>query len=200
MKIQHLKHPFSHTIIYGFFNDKELLMLKEEALSLLPLASSMLDENTDPHHKRLYKMSHTLSMCVDKVFETDRTQSFILELTRYIFELCKNDVLSTLDNEFIEYIPESNCDQTYLQFYQDGSNYFSHKDNSVISILYPLYLSNEFEGGNLVFDRFGYRPNIQDNCCLIFPSYQPHSLDLIKSKAPGYVRASINQRIFISNN
>lgn len=196
MIIQHFKYPFMHTVIYDFFNPLELTLLKEEAIGLLPQAEQPTG-SLDTHHDRLRGESRTLSISVDIAFGFDRAQSKILERTRKLFELASFGVLANTENEFIEYIAESNNDVTHLQLYQNGSSYFSHKDGAVVTALYPLMFDKTFTGGRLVFDRFNYAPHLRDGCCLIFPSYQPHTLEPIVSDEEGVVRASINQRVYI---
>ncbi len=195
MIIQHLKHPFHHTIIYNFFDGVTLDAIKQEVLLLASTSENNVPE--DAHHTKLLNTAHTTSAWLDKVFEQERDKSKILSSTRDIFTLCNQGVLQDKDNPFIGYIPTSNYDTTFLQVYKNGSSYFPHQDGAVLTMLYPILLGEDFEGGKLTFTRYDYTPHLEDNCCLIFPSFEPHALSPIRSEDEGYVRASINQRLYI---
>jgi len=193
--IQHLKHPFHHTIIYNFFDGVTLDAIKQEIISLIPVVESVVPE--DAHHTKLLNTANTPSTWLDKVFGQEREASKILTSTREVFSLCTQGVLQDKDNPFIGYIPTSNHDTTYVQLYKNGSSYFPHQDAAVVTMLYPILLGKDFEGGKLTFTRYDYTPHLEDNCCLIFPSFEPHALSPVNSKDDGYVRASINQRLYI---
>jgi len=193
--IQHLKHPFHHTIIYNFFDAKALNEIKQEALSLVPTIEAT--EPKDVHHAQLRNTSHTLSLGLDDFFVEDRNKSKIISFTREIFNLCNQGVLHSKDNPFIGYIPTSNHDNTFLQLYKNGSSYFAHQDAAVVTMLYPIFLGKDFEGGKLTFPKHDYTPHFEDNSCLIFPSFELHALSAVTSNDEGYVRASINQRLYI---
>jgi len=64
-------------------------------------------------------------------------------------------------------------------------------------MLYPIFLSKNFEGGNLSFPKHDYTPHLEDNSCLVFPSFEIHALSAVRSDEKGYVRASINQRLCV---
>lgn len=195
MIIQHLKHPFHHTIIYNFFDSVTLDVIKQEVTSLIPVAGSSVPK--DEHHAKLLNTSHALSLSIDDIFVEDRSKSKIISATRDIFNLCSQGMLQDKDNPFIGYISTSNYDTTYLQIYKNNSSYFIHKDAAVVTALYPIFLDKKFDGGKLSFARYDYIPHLEDNCCLIFPSFEPHSLSPIISEGMDYVRASINHRLYI---
>lgn len=195
MIIQHLKHPFHHTIIYNFFDSVALGAIKQEILSLLPVAENNAPEGA--HHTQLLNASHTLSLGLDDVFAGSREKSKIISSVKEVFNLCTLGALQDKDNPFIGYIPISNYDTTYLQIYKNKSSYFNHQDAAVVTMLYPIFLDKKFDGGNLTFTRHNYIPHLEDNCCLIFPSFEPHALSPVTSEDEGYVRASINQRLYV---
>ena len=195
MIIQHLKHPFHHTIIYNFFDAKALDEVKQEVLSLVPAIEATAPKDT--HHDKLLSTRHTASLGLDEFFAEDRSKSKIISFTRDIFGLCNQEVLQSKDNPFIGYIPTSNHDITFLQLYKNGSSYFAHQDSAVLTMLYPIFLSKDFEGGKLTFPKHDYTPHLEDNSCLIFPSFEYHALSAVSSDDEGYVRASINQRLYI---
>jgi hypothetical protein len=194
MIVQHLKFPFFHTIIYDFFEENELsdVLAEVTALSVEAL------HPTDAHHLQLETKSNTKSVCIDDRFLEARDTSNILQNTRKLFQRITDRSIDLDANPFLNYVTYSNFDTTFLQLYKNGSSYFTHHDAAVVTALYPLRLTkNAFNGGELSFTRYDYRPHLAHNCCLLFPSYEHHSLSTVVSDADGFVRASINQRMYI---
>ena len=188
MQIKYFKKPFYHTIIYNFFNDIELQGIFEE-INSIEKSSVLLD---DVHHNKVNANSYSLDILYDK----HRTDSIILQLITKIYQISHQGQLDGLKNPFLNYIGISNCDNTVLHAYADNSSYFEHQDNAVLSFLYPLHVK-PFTGGDLMFGN--YKPKLDHNCLLIFPSYQQHHVTPIQTSHNGIVRYSINQRIYIRN-
>lgn len=194
MIVQHLKFPFFHTIIYDFFDENELKEVLAEVTALSVETSPPMDD----HHLQLETKAHTKSVSVDARFSDARDTSNILRNTRKLFHKISDRSIDLGANPFLNYVATSNLDTIFLQFYKNGSSYFTHQDAAVVTALYPLSLTqNDFNGGELSFTRYEYRPHLVHNCCLIFPSYEPHALSTVVSDTAGFVRASINQRMYI---
>ena len=122
----------------------------------------------------------------------------ILNKIRKIYDLYLHRVIGD-KNPFLNYIPLSNYDQTFIQYYYNGSDYFEHHDGAILTILYVLYdKESKFDGGEFVFTKYRYKPYLTNNCCIIFPSYEIHKVEKIFSEEKEKpVRYSINQRIWI---
>lgn len=190
MHIQHIKHPFNHTIIYDFFEENEI--------EKIFLESNLIEEknftNEDHHHKYLDVMCNSKSFNLDQIFENNLDNSVILTLTKKIDHLKLYQ--HNHKNPFLGYFLDCSGSSTYITKYKNNSYYPPHSDGAILTSLFFIYLK-EFEGGKLNFPEHNYSPKIKHNSVLIFPSYQIHKLGQIVSKNEGYVRYSINKRYFI---
>lgn len=191
MRIKHLKKPFYHTIIYDFFNQDEIDIIKNEINEL-----QGVDNKKDEHHKKVLENGNIESYMMDAIYNDRRHDSKILNLITKIYEMYWDGKLDLSKNPSLNYIGLSNADNTVVHSYKNDSSYFEHHDQSVLSFLYPFF-DKPFDGGELVFG--DYTPKLESNCCLIFPSYEKHKVLPIKTEETGVVRWSINQRIFIRN-
>lgn len=194
MIVQHLKFPFFHTIIYDFFDENELSdVLTEVAMLSVDVLTPM-----DAHHLQLETKSNTKSVSVDNHFSDARDTSKILQNTRKLFHKINDRSIDLDSNPFLNYVAYSTFDTTFLQLYKNGSSYFTHHDAAVVTALYPLWLTKDlFSGGELSFTRYDYKPHLMHNCCLLFPSYEQHALSTVASDTNGFVRASINHRMYV---
>lgn len=183
MNIQHLKEPFYHSIINNFFNIQELAGIFKEIDTVENSA-----ELKDVHHAQVDAQSHSL----DILYENRREDSTILQLITKIYGL----KLDTTQNPLLNYIGISNADNTMLHSYANGASYFEHHDNAVLSFVYTFKVKS-YTGGDLIFG--DYKPVLDHNSLIIFPSYVRHQVTPIRTPESGMVRYSLNQRIFIRN-
>lgn len=189
MRIEYFKKPFYHTIIYDFFSQDELDIIKNEINQL-----EHSNSEKDLHHRLVLENGNVESYLLDVIYNDRRQDSNILALITKIYNMYWDSKLDAAKNPFLNYIGLSNSDNTVIQAYENDSSYFEHHDQSVVSFVYPFF-EKPFDGGELIFG--DYVPKLESNCCLIFPSYEKHKVLPIKSKESGTVRWSINQRIFI---
>lgn len=183
MNIQHFIEPFYHSIINNFFNTEELSGIFKEINAVENSA-----EFKDPHHAQVRAQSHSL----DILYENRREDSTILQLITKIYKL----KLDTVQNPLLNYIGISNADNTMLHAYANGDSYFEHHDNAVLSFVYTFRIK-PYTGGDLMFGN--YKPVLDHNSLIIFPSYVRHQVTPISSEQSGTVRYTLNQRIFIRN-
>ena len=166
-------------------------LIYQEAVALEKIDYQIPEEHV--HHVELKNKYHTQSYFLDSIFYNNRAQSNILYLMSKVYSL---NLHESQENPYLNFIPASNQDCTYLQKYKNGSSYMKHHDGTVLSFLFPLILGN-FTGGDFIFSAYNYRPVLTHNCCLIFPSYEDHELTELKTDSNEYVRYSINHRIAI---
>ena len=184
MNIQYFDEPFLHTVIHDFFNTEELNSIFKEIISI-EKTSNRLD---DIHHDQVNAQSYSLDM----LYDNRRNHSIILELITKIYQL----ELDYSKNPLLNYIGISNADNTMLHAYADGASYFEHHDKAVLSFVYTFRMK-PYNGGELMFG--DYKPTLEDNSLIIFPSYERHYVTPVITEEDGVVRYSINQRIFIRN-
>ena len=194
MKITNLNTPFYHTVIEDFFNIEELKIIDEDLIQL------NLDNkfSVDGHHSDLVQRHGTRAFCLDQIYEGRREESPILRCMRKIFGLDADGLLDKTTNPFLNYLRISNKDTTFVQMYQDKCAYGEHQDGSVLTMLYVLYNEpKSYSGGDLIFTSHDYQPEIKNNSCLIFPSYELHKVTPIQANDEYLKRFSINQRIYV---
>jgi hypothetical protein len=108
-----------------------------------------------------------------------REMSDILTYNRKLFS--SNFIKEiTKEHYFFEYISESNCDSTLVQYYENDDYYEFHKDSSTITCLSWFFEQpKKFSGGNLVLQNFSGN-NLEIECTynrmVIIPSIIPHQV------------------------
>ena len=116
-------------------------------------------------------------------------------LTMFLFHLGLEKYVK--QNPLLGFIPLSTEDLTYVQRYQNGSYYHTHCDRSVLTAVHLIYVQ-DFKGGQLHFPEHNYTPPLKHNKCIIFSGYENHGVKEIKSDHKGYIRYSINQRLYLA--
>lgn len=76
-----------------------------------------------------------------------------------------------------------------LSGYKNGDYYESHRDASVLTLLFWFGEEN-FTGGDLIFTDFDHTVLFKSNRAILFPSYYSHEITEIKSNSENYVRFS----------
>lgn len=188
MDIAYLKYPFPHTIIYNYFDNYSELY---DECRHVASTHSVPDFTGDVHHSTLVNVNNTKPYLLDEIYANNRCSSKLLEASRKIYGIA--DRLK--ENPFAGYIPVSNFDLTFLVEYRNLSSYFPHKDLGILTFLYTFWDEPKtWKGGDLVFTDYNYRPYLKPNCCLIFPSFEMHEVEMLQGEG---VRYTINQRIYI---
>ena len=191
LTIQHLQYPFYHTIIYNCFEKSTLKNITAELQAFKEPPKDYINE----HNKSLGHGSFTSEpFCLDAIYNNKRHESSILKATQRIIDLKLDEYGKS--NPFLNYIPLTNKDTTFIQRYRQGSTYPNHHDGSVLTFLYLIKVK-EHTGGNLIFSKYNYTPHTPHNSCLIFPPYEIHRVTEVFSKIKGPVRYSINRRYYI---
>jgi Rps23 Pro-64 3,4-dihydroxylase Tpa1-like proline 4-hydroxylase len=193
MKISHYKTPFYHVIIDNFFTNEEIVEIHNEIITIQKSQSILTIREDDKHHYDLLHKNKTSSYCLDALYEGQRQKSSILRLVTKVYSLNFEDH----KNPFLNYIPISNQDMTYVNVYKNGSSYDAHQDGAVLTFLYVFYDEpRAYIGGNLIFPNYEYEPELLNNSLIIFPSYELHKVtEMVAEDHVG--RYSINQRIWI---
>jgi len=200
MNINYCYKPFPYVIIYNHFDNFELELIKSEIKSLQ--SSSHLNNfaATDEHHTKLLKKYNVDSFMMDDIYNGRRNQSAILNCITKIYHMTNSGKLNAKKFRFLEYVIDSNADNTMLHGYKNGSSYYEHHDKAVLTFVYTFWEEpKSFEGGELTFTNYDFKPKIKSNSCLIFPSYEKHLVTPVQSNQNGIVRWVLNQRIWIRN-
>jgi hypothetical protein len=195
MNIQNLSYPFYHTIINNYFADHELKKIQSEFDTLSKSLDSLPKLKDDIHHQQLKDEFNTQTIYLDGVYQNKRDQSEILKLLYKIYDVDFN----FNENPLLKYLKLSNRDVSTIQLYKNNSSYFKHIDHSVLTCLYIFWEQpKQFTGGDLVFTNYDYLPNLENNCCIIFPGFEPHLVTTLSSSSHNISRCTINYRVYIN--
>ncbi len=114
-------------------------------------------------------------------FYSDRMSSSILRLNRKPFadEEIRN-TFANLNPYHFHYL-NLDYDNTLIQYYENSDYYKSHTDKAMFSLV--TWFNKEpkrFAGGNFKFTDLDYTIEIENNMCVIFPSFLWHEVEEIK--------------------
>ena len=132
INVQHLQYPFYHTIIYNCFEKSTLKSIISELQGFKKPAQHYVDE----HHKSLGRTFNTEPFCLDNIYTNKRNKSPILQATQRTLDLKLDE--HGASNPFLNYLPMTNKDTTFIQRYRAGSSYPNHHDGSVLTFLYLI--------------------------------------------------------------
>lgn len=96
----------------------------------------------------------------------------------------------------MNYLKDISGYNVLLSAYKNGDYYKSHKDVSVITVLFWFGKEN-FTGGDLVFTDFNHIVPFKSNRIVVFPSYYKHEISETKSNSEDYVRFSATAFLLI---
>jgi hypothetical protein len=113
------------------------------------------------------------------------------------------DIIEDLPNEF-KYFKYIGHDRTFISYYENSDYYKPHVDQAVLTCLYWCNKSpKSFEGGNLTIGDEQTQIEYKNNRLVIFPSYNIHSVDVIKMAEDnipfsGWGRYTITKFLFVN--
>ena len=166
MKFTIVKDPIPFLIIDNTYNkEEEKLIFNEIEFFANKFQSADQTGSASDINGNLKK--NNKGIFLDNVY-SDRSFSNILNINRCLFN---NEVKSNLSKCHYAYdlLGISNFDKTLVSYYDDGSNYFSHRDTSVISIITWLYKQpKNFSGGNFKFTDYNLDVELKNNRTIIF--------------------------------
>lgn len=82
-----------------------------------------------------------------------------------------------------------------LSAYKNGDYYESHKDSSVLTLLF--WFGETDKGGDLIFTSFNHTVPFVSNRIVIFPSYYQHEVTKVETTKEEYVRFSVTAFLMI---
>lgn len=193
MIVQHLKYPFDHTIIYDFFSRKEVSDIFQDKKNLQSRGDPLqFIHNEDHHHQDLIKNCNVVCYSVDRLLGESETK-------RHMRKIISNFEIGSfgLTNPFLNYIALANHENCYLNIYKNDSYYPRHQDGAVLTALYLFWEGfGNRSGGDFIFSDHNYAPHLENNCCIIFPSFVMHEVTKMNCD-DSISRVTINQRFYI---
>ena len=172
MQVTLCKEPFEYIIIDNTYTEEELKLIFLE-LDFWALSQNLME----PEHTGTARWSDgtpkkkNSGIFLDGVY-TNRNCSNILKLNRKIYNI-QIDEPSVIFN----YLKEANYDTTLVSYYENKSNYSSHKDWSILTAMTYLYKQPKiFEGGNLILTDYKYQFEPWFNRTYIIPGVVEHEV------------------------
>ena len=128
----------------------------------------------------------------------DRGSSNILRLNRKPFS--NEDISNTFANlnPYHYHYLKLDFDNTLLQYYENSDYYKPHTDHAVFTLVTWFFREpKNFTGGKFKFTDMNFELEIENNMCVIFPSFLWHEVEEVtmieKNKYEPYGRFSMTQ-------
>lgn len=179
MQVTLCKEPFEYIIIDNTYTEEELKLIFLE-LDFWSISNNLMG----PEHTGTAKWNDGSSkkknkgVFLDGVYR-DRKQSNVLKLNRKIYQI-QLDQPSVILN----FLKDSNHDTTLISYYENESNYKSHKDSSLLTAVTYLYKQPKlFDGGNLILTDYGYQFEPWFNRTYIIPGVVEHEVTEVTMKS-----------------
>ena len=178
MQVTLCREPFEYIIIDDTYTEEERRLIFLE-LDFWALSGNLMG----PAHTGTAKWEdgkpkkRNTGIFLDGAYR-ERNYSNVLKFNRKIFGI-QLDKPSTILN----YLRESNSDDTLVSYYENESHYKSHKDHSVLTAVTYLYKQPKaFEGGDLVLTEYGYAFEPWFNRTYIMPGVVEHEVTEVTMK------------------
>ena len=192
------KQGISFLVIKNLYSSDELFLIQKE----LDFLWSSMAFSRDDLYLNTAKLEGSLLAQRSGVwldfYYANRGSSNILRLNRkpFVNEEIR-DTFAKLNPYHFHYL-KLDYDNTLLQYYENSDYYKSHTDHAVFSLVTWFHKDpKKFTGGNFKFTDLDYTIEIENNMCVIFPSFLWHEVEEIKitesSKYDAYGRFSMTQ-------
>jgi len=179
-----LNDPFPHMIVENFYNDDELKLIWEE-LDFYTKDGKLFDAH---EFGGVVDKTNSRAIWLDKVFiKKYRSLSNILKVNRKIFDSAVLDAFSSV-HDCCSIAKFCNHDTTKVRYYHDGDYYEPHTDRTVqfLGFSYFYREPKKFEGGELIFPKYDYTFNCDNNSLIMMPGWVEHSVSKVSIKDSDY--------------
>ena len=178
------KDPFPFLLIKDIYDDYELDLIWREMLFLTHPSKFLSSSQAGGAVVQNEQYRHSHGLFLDDIY-TDRKYSNILNINRKVFSKQIAEAFSDLSFGYNNY-SIINKDTTFINYYESSDYYKPHRDYAIYSAITWFYAEpKHFYGGDFNFDDYGYNIPIQNNTCVIFPSFVRHSVDQVSMISPG---------------
>ena len=193
------KQGVSFLVIKNLYSEDELFLIQKELEFLWSsLAFSRDIDYLNPAKLEDGSVLAKRSGVWLDFFYTKRESSSILRLNRKPFsDETIRDTFARLNPYHFHYL-KLDYDNTLLQYYENSDYYKPHTDHAMFSLVTWFHKDpKKFIGGNFKFTDLDYTIEIENNMCVIFPSFLWHEVEEIKitetNKYEPYGRFSMTQ-------
>lgn len=176
MNIELLELPFSHVICKDFYNEQELIDIREE-LKFLTKPGKLMKPGI--MHGGGGYTTHKALLLEDAY--NIRTISNILTIFRKKYD---KEFIKIIVDKFPSFnkLERINSIITKVRYYHNGEGYPSHTDNSRDFLAFSYFHSypKKFTGGELHCSDYNYTIDCSDNTFILLPSYIKHEVLEVK--------------------
>ena len=175
--------PFPHIIFHNFYNDKELELIWEE-LNFYTKPNKLLGVKD---YEGVIGATNAKAIILDSVYENNRSISNILTVNRKIFH---KDILEVFSNisDCCGIARYCNWDCTKLRYYHNGEYYKPHIDKTMQFLAFSYFYKEpkKFTGGELLFPKYDYKMNCDNNSLIMFPGWVEHGVNEVSIQNSDY--------------
>ena len=176
-------NPFPHVIFKNFYNDHELNLIWEE-LNFYTKPNKLLDARG---YRGVVDSTNAKAIVLDDIYENHRFISNILTVNRKVFSKETLEVLSNI-SDCCCLARDSNWDYTKVRYYHNGEYYKPHTDKSIPFLAFSYFHKKpkKFTGGELIFPKYDYSFDCDDNSLIMFPGWVEHGVNEVSIKNSEY--------------
>ena len=178
------ENPFPHFIIYNFYDNDELKLIWEE-LDFYTKDGKLFEAKD---FGGVIDKTNSKAIWLDKVYKDKyRSLSNILTINRKIFDYRILDAFSDI-HDCCSIARDSNFDQTKVRYYHDGNFYEPHTDKTVQFLAFSYFYREpkRFKGGELLFPKYDYKFNCDNNSLIMMPGWVEHGVSQVTIQDSDY--------------
>ena len=176
--------PFPHIIFYNFYDKNELELIWEE-LKFYTRPNKLFDVEK---YKGVVGHTKAKAIFLDDIFsDKNRVFSNILTVSRKVFD---DQILHPFSeiHDCCSLAKLSNYDISKVRYYHNGDYYKPHTDSYFEFLAFSYFYKEpkKFSGGDLIFPKYNYKFNCQNNSLIMFPSWVEHGVSEISIQESDY--------------
>ena len=166
--------PFPHAIFRNFYDNHELGLIWEE-LNFYTRPNKLLDVE---EYAGVVGSTNARAIILDDVYDNNRSISNILTVNRKIFNEETLEIFSNI-SDCCSLARDCNWDVTKVRYYHHGEYYKPHIDKAMPFLAFSYFHKQpkRFTGGELVFPKYDYSFDCDDNSLIIFPGWVEHGVN-----------------------
>ena len=175
--------PFPHAIFRNFYDNHELGLIWEE-LNFYTRPNKLLDVE---EYAGVVGSTNARAIILDDVYDSNRSISNILTVNRKIFNEETLEIFSNI-SDCCSLARDCNWDVTKVRYYHHGEYYKPHIDKAMPFLAFSYFHKQpkRFTGGELVFPKYDYSFDCDDNSLIIFPGWVEHGVNEVSIQNSDY--------------
>ena len=175
--------PFPHAIFRNFYDNHELGLIWEE-LNFYTRPNKLLDVE---EYAGVVGSTNARAIILDDVYDNNRSISNILTVNRKIFNEETLEIFSNI-SDCCSLARDCNWDVTKVRYYHNGEYYKPHIDKAMPFLAFSYFHKKpkRFTGGELVFPKYDYSFDCDNNSLIIFPGWVEHGVNEVSLKNSDY--------------